>query len=140
MDSDDLSDLIMKPTLPHRKPAKGKEREDYIVKAMYAMYLNGPDNRPCTLKEVARAYKITYQTLQGLFRRRGYQCRHSGYKTYRWKQKREIVVATIKEVRTVELLPSPDAIRLQILREGGLEADKSLNVVGEGATFDTINK
>jgi len=46
-----------------------------IVAAMYAMYLRGPDAKPCSLAQIARYYHKTRQAIYDVFRSRGYNLR-----------------------------------------------------------------
>lgn len=46
-----------------------------LVAAMYAMYLRGPDGKPCSLEKIAKIYKRTRQAVYDTFRSRGYNLR-----------------------------------------------------------------
>lgn len=53
-----------------------------LVAAMYAMYLEGPDGKPCTVEEVGRVYKKTRQAVFALFKSRGYPLRSKPKKEF----------------------------------------------------------
>lgn len=128
-----MEDLIAKPLVAkardfYRTPA-------YIVRAMYRMYTRGPDNRPCTLKEVGAAYKVTYQNVQALFKRRGYKMRSTGYIIHKVKHRKKRRIEPPKVYKKVELLPSPTELSLLIQWENRRKKRKTGN---RGVLSDTM--
>lgn len=53
-----------------------------LVAAMYAMYLMGPDGRPCTLEEIGRVYRRSRQAVYDSFKSRGYVLRSKPVKPF----------------------------------------------------------
>lgn len=137
MHDDDLSDLTLRP-----KPEEAYTRaKDYIVAAMYRMYQMGPDNRPCTLKEVADYYHTTVQNVHGLFRTRGYEIRSKNHVIHKRKSKGDlkpritiIQEVTIQKSRKLELLPSPSELAEIIRIEEEKGGNHNTTERGEGAS------
>lgn len=101
-----------------RRINKNFRKPYYIVQAMYRMYQSGPDGTPCTLKDVAKFYKVSYQNIQNLFRRRGFPLRGTGARIHKETERRKRRRPLPPKVHVkVDLLPSPTALRLMILWE-----------------------
>ncbi len=66
------NDSIANPIRYNQHPLR---KNNDLVAAMYAMYLMGPDGKPCSLAGVARFYRKARQTIYDVFRSRGYQLR-----------------------------------------------------------------
>lgn len=124
-----------------KKPQEAKARDffrtpAYVVRAMYRMYNMGPDGRPCTLKEVAAAYRMKYQNVQALFRRRGYKMRSTGFIIHKVHTRKKRKIIPPKERPKVELLPSPTELAVMIMWEKRQKKRKTGN---RGVLSDTIN-
>ena len=64
-------------------------KSKYVIEAMYEMYKQGPEGKPCSVQEVARYYRITRQAVFDIFKRNGYKLRSK-------KRVQSIVVKDIK--------------------------------------------
>lgn len=129
-----MEDLISKPL--EAKARSYYRTPAYVVRAMYRMYCNGPEGRPCTLKEVAFAYRMRWQNVQALFRRRGYKMRSTGFIIHKVHTRKKRKIQPEKPRQKVELLPSPTEIALMIAWEN---RHKKRKTGDRGVFSDTMN-
>ena len=130
-----MEDLIIKP-----QPAKVRNyyrTPAYVVRAMYRMYCQGPEGRPCTLKEVGLAYRMKYQNVQALFKRRGYKIRSTGFIIHKPLTRKKRRIEPVKPRPKVELLPSPTEIAVMIAWEN---RGKKKKTGDRGVLSDTIKQ